>query len=94
MSEVKTYIITWVVLVVITIAEVIMLGIPMAYSLIVFSIAALAIIKALLIALYYQHLAREPGSLSLLPIYAVAMLAALIVISVVGGIAAAATAGG
>jgi caa(3)-type oxidase subunit IV len=94
MSEIRTYVATWVILVVVTIAEVLMLGAPMPYSLVVFSIAALAIVKAILIALYYQHLAHEPGSLSLLPLYAVAMLAALIVISVIGGVAAAATAGG
>lgn len=93
-SEVKTYIIAWAVLVAMTVAEVLMLGIPASYTIVVSTVSILAIIKALLIALYYQHLAHEPGSLSSLPLYAIAMLAALIVVSVVGGVAAAATAGG
>lgn len=65
MEKITHYLFVWVVLIILTITEVIMITSPMNLSLILSIIVSLAAIKAILIALYYQHLKYEAFSLSI-----------------------------
>ncbi|MEM4190120.1 MAG: cytochrome C oxidase subunit IV family protein [Candidatus Caldarchaeum sp.] len=73
--KLNVYIGVWAVLMLATVLELAMLRLPMTLSLIVFGIMGLAFMKAVLIALFYQHLLTETRWIKLL--YAVAALTAV-----------------
>jgi len=66
------YIAIWVILILFTIIEILIFGLPLPTSLIVPGILSLAAVKALLIALFYQHLLHTPTGISTL--YFIALL--------------------
>ena len=57
--RISLYIGVWVVLVVATLLELVLVGMPLTLSMMIFGILGLAVLKALLIALFYQHLIGE-----------------------------------
>jgi hypothetical protein len=71
MPGVKLYVGIWLGLVVATVMEVVVRSLPGAISLLVFSISVISSIKAIAIALYYQHLRYEGIRLASLPLAAV-----------------------
>ena len=75
------YAIVWAALVGATVMEVFTRSLPMAVSLIVLVIIAIACTKAVLIALYYQGLRYEPASLAVLPLAAFFIVALLAITS-------------
>jgi hypothetical protein len=81
----KVYIGIWLGLVAATILEVVTRSLPGAISLIVSVIAIIACTKAVIIALYYQHLRYEGIRLAALPIAAVVGIIFLAVSAVIVG---------
>jgi hypothetical protein len=75
------YAIVWAVLVGATLMEVFTRSLPIAVTLIVLTIIAIACTKAVLIALYYQGLRHEPASLAVLPLAAFFIVALLAITS-------------
>jgi len=73
--KVNVYIGIWAVLMLATVVELAILRLPMTLSLVVSGIIGLAFLKAVLIALFYQHLLMETRWIKLL--YAVAVLIAV-----------------
>lgn len=68
-----------------TVLELILVGQPMARSILIVSIIGLAAMKAVLVALFFQHLKNEPmaiSSLGLVGLAAVAILMALSLLSI------------
>jgi caa(3)-type oxidase subunit IV len=77
MSEIKLYVGIWAGLVAATVLEVVTQSLPGATSLIVFIIVLIASVKAIAIALYYQHLHYEGIRIASLPIAAIVALTIL-----------------
>ena len=71
MAGIKLYIGIWLGLVIATVMEVVVRSLPGAASLIVLVIGLIAGAKAIVIALYYQHLRYEGIRLATLPLAAV-----------------------
>lgn len=71
MPGIKLYIGIWLGLVIATVMEVVVRSLPGGASLIVFVISLIASVKAIVIALYYQHLRYDGIRLSALPLAAV-----------------------
>jgi hypothetical protein len=71
MAGIKLYIGIWLGLVIATVMEVVVRSLPGAASLIVLVIGLIAGAKAIVIALYYQHLRYEGIRLASLPLAAV-----------------------
>jgi hypothetical protein len=71
MTGVKMYVGIWLGLVIATVMEVVVRSLPGTISLIVFIISLIASVKAIAIALYYQHLRYEGIRLASLPLAAV-----------------------
>jgi cytochrome c oxidase subunit 4 len=85
MGRMGLYTFVWLILVLATVLEVVLISAPGTLLVMLFAVAGLAILKAVLIALYYQHLRYEPWSVSSLPLVALALLAVLIVVMVASG---------
>ncbi len=71
MPGIKLYVGIWLGLVIATVMEVVVRSLPGAVSLIVLVISLIASVKAIAIALYYQHLRYEGIRLAALPLAAV-----------------------
>ena len=71
MPGIKLYIGIWLGLVIATVMEVVIRSLPGGASVIVLAIGMIAGVKAIVIALYYQHLRYEGIRLAALPIAAV-----------------------
>ncbi len=84
MEEETLYVSIWSILIFFTVLEVASLMFGFSYLLIAGLIILLAGGKAVLIALYYQHLRHETSYLVAIPIFAFAMLIALVTISIAG----------
>jgi len=84
MDDVKLYVSIWTVLVLFTLLEVVALIFGFSYIVALYLIILLAGGKAIMIALYYQHLRYESTYLVLIPAFALAMLIVLIVVSIAG----------
>ncbi len=83
MTNYRTYVVIWVILVSATILEVETRFLSGGASLLFGSIVAISAAKAVIIALYFQHLRYEPRSIKVLPIAALAALGALAVTAIV-----------
>ena len=79
MSKIKIYVGIWAGLVAATILEVATRSLPGAASLIVFLIVLIASVKAVAIALYYQHLRYEGIRIASMPLAAIVALTILAV---------------
>jgi caa(3)-type oxidase subunit IV len=79
MSEIKLYVGIWAGLVAATILEVVTRSLSGAASLIVLIIVLIASVKAIVIALYYQHLHYEGIRLASMPLAAIVALTILAV---------------
>ncbi len=79
------YVMIWAILVAGTITEVATRFLPFAISIVIFGIISISSIKALLIALYYQHLRDEAIIVSLFLVTALTIIATLLIGSVAGG---------
>ncbi len=79
--KLATYIAVFAVLVGSTAVELFMIGLPLPRNLVTTLIMGLAGMKALLIALFFQHLKDEPRVLSVLVLLPLVAAAALITIS-------------
>ena len=77
MSKIKLYVGIWAGLVAATILEVVTRSLPGATSLIVFIIVLIASVKAIAIALYYQHLHYEGIRVAAMPLAAIVALTIL-----------------
>ena len=77
MPGIKLYVGIWLGLVVATVMEVVMRSLPGAISLLALTILLISSGKAIVIAMYYQHLRYEPWKLAILPIAAVVGIALL-----------------
>ena len=64
MSNIRIYIAIWGVLVLLTILEVMMVAFEMAQFLLILGVLGIAAVKAIYIALYYQHLKFDDEALS------------------------------
>ena len=85
MAREAVYVGVWIILVIATVLELAMLYMQAPLTLLLAGIAVLASLKAILIALYYQHLRYEPAALSAIPISGLALLIILVVTMVAGG---------
>jgi cytochrome c oxidase subunit IV len=74
MTGIKSYVGIWAILVTATILEVVTRTLPAASSLLVTIIILIAAGKAILIALYFQHLRYEAKELAILPIAGIVAL--------------------
>ena len=83
MAGVKLYVGIWLILVVATITEVLTRSLPGSTSLLVTIIIVIASAKAIIIALYYQHLRYEGIRVAAMPIAAIVALAILAVTAVI-----------
>jgi cytochrome c oxidase subunit IV len=83
MASNKKYIAIWAILVVATILEVVTRTLPGANSTLITIIILIASVKAIIIALYYQHLRYEGIRLAALPIAALVALAFLAVTAII-----------
>jgi len=81
----KLYIEIWAGLVVATVLEVVTRSLPVAVSAIVFAIMVIAGIKAVTIAMYFQHLRYEGIKVAALPIAAVIGVILLAVSAIIVG---------
>ncbi|HID05445.1 MAG TPA: hypothetical protein EYH45_03690 [Candidatus Caldiarchaeum subterraneum] len=83
--RVLVYVAVWVALVVFTVIELMLVGMPMTPITIALGILGLASLKALLIALFYQHLIGEAAWVKIF--YAFALLTAVgLVVGMITGI--------
>jgi cytochrome c oxidase subunit 4 len=80
--RIATYIAVFAALVVMTVLELLIFGQPLPRIVVDLSIVGLAGGKALLIALFFQHLAYEPRSLSYLAVLGVGGVVAFLILSV------------
>jgi Prokaryotic Cytochrome C oxidase subunit IV len=71
MPGIKLYVGIWLGLVIATVMEVVVRSLPGEVSLLVFGISMISSLKAIAIALYYQHLRYEGIRLAALPLAAV-----------------------
>ena len=85
MPGLKLYIEIWAGLVVATVLEVVTRSLPVAVSAIVFAIMVIAGIKAVTIAMYFQHLRYEGIKVAALPIAAVIGVILLAVSAIIVG---------
>ena len=85
MPGLKLYIEIWAGLVVATVLEVVTRSLPVAVSAIVFAIMVIACIKAVTIAMYFQHLRYEGIKVAALPIAAVIGVILLAVSAIIVG---------
>ena len=83
MSGIKLYVGIWLGLVAATILEVVTRSLPGATSVIVLIIILIASVKAIAIALYYQHLRYEGIRIASLPL---AAIVALVILAVSAGL--------
>jgi len=83
MAGVKLYVGIWLTLVVATITEVLTRSLPGSTSLLVTIIIVIASAKAIIIALYYQHLRYEGIRVAAMPLAAIVALAILAVTAVI-----------
>ncbi len=83
MADYKTYTVIWVILVAATVLEVETRFLAGGASLLIGSIVAISAAKAVIIALYFQHLRYEPRSIKVLPLAALVALGALAVTAIV-----------
>ena len=83
MSGIKLYVGIWLGLVAATILEVVTRSLPGATSAIVLVIILIASVKAIAIALYYQHLRYEGIRVASLPL---AAIVALVILAVSAGV--------
>jgi len=83
MAGVKLYVGIWLILVVATITEVLTRSLPGSTSLLVTIIIVIASAKAIIIALYYQHLRYEGIRVAAMPLAAIVALAILAVTAVI-----------
>ena len=83
MAGVKLYVGIWLALVVATIIEVVASSLPGSFSLIVTIIMLVASAKAIVIALYYQHLRYEGIRVAVMPLAAIVALGILAVTAIV-----------
>ncbi len=83
MADSKLYVTIWAILVEATIMEVVTRFMPSEFQLLIFGIVAIATLKAVLIALFFQHLRYEPKALSLAPIGALFVLTTLLVTALI-----------
>ncbi len=79
MSKIKLYVGIWAGLVAATVLEVVTRSLPGAASSIIFVIVLIASIKAIAIALYYQHLRYEGLRIASMPLAAIVALSVLAV---------------
>lgn len=77
MTNVKIYVGIWAILVVATLTEVFMRMLPLSTTASVTLILLIALGKAIIIALYFQRLRYETGTLSILPIAGIVGIAFL-----------------
>lgn len=84
MNKTRLYLYVWAVLVAFTLIEVGALFTPLTRTLVVLSIAALASIKAVLVASFYQHLKYEDNSLRIFPLTFLALTIIFILLTVGG----------
>ncbi len=80
--RIATYVAVFAALVAMTVLELLIFGQPLPRILVDLSIIGLAGGKALLIALFFQHLAYEPRSLSYLAVLGVGGVVAFFILSV------------
>ena len=73
------YVGVWVVLMVATMLEVVIFGMPMTLAMIIFGVMGLAVLKAVLIALFYQHVWTEERWVKLFYLLALVTAIGLIV---------------
>ncbi len=85
MTSFKLYITVWVLLVAATVMEVVTRFMPAGISILVSGIIMISTAKAILIALYFQHLRYETKMLSILPIAGFLVLSTLLIISIISG---------
>ena len=78
MAETRLYVEVWAVLVAGTLLEVFTRSIQAAAFIVVLGIISISIVKALVIASFYQHLRYENKALLILPVAALIALATLI----------------
>jgi cytochrome c oxidase subunit IV len=83
MASNKQVVAIWAILVVATILEVVTRTLPAANSSLITIIIVIASAKAIIIALYYQHLRYEGIRLSVLPLAALVALAFLAVTAII-----------
>ncbi|HKZ88578.1 MAG TPA: cytochrome C oxidase subunit IV family protein [Candidatus Bathyarchaeia archaeon] len=83
MAGVKLYVGIWLALVAATIIEVVASSLPGSSSLIVTIIMLVASAKAIVIALYYQHLRYEGIRVAVMPLAAIVALGILAVTAIV-----------
>ena len=83
MAGVKLYVGIWLILVAATITEVLTRSLPASTSLLVTIIMLIASAKAIIIALYYQHLRYEGIRVAAMPLAAIVALAILAVTAVI-----------
>ncbi|MFB3888015.1 MAG: cytochrome C oxidase subunit IV family protein [Candidatus Bathyarchaeia archaeon] len=83
MPGVRLYVGIWLVLVAATIAEAVTVSLPASAQLLVTIIMIIATAKAVLIALYYQHLRYEGRAIAVLPLAGIVALAALAVTAII-----------
>ena len=69
------YLVVWVVLMVSTALEVVLLGMPLTFAVLILGVMGLAVLKAVLIALFYQHVWSEERWVKLF--YLLALVTAL-----------------
>lgn len=85
MPSFKLYIAVWSLLVAATILEVVTRFLPAQISLLISGIIVIATAKAILIALFFQHLRYETKILSLIPIAGFLVLSTLLIVSIMSG---------
>ncbi len=83
MADYKTYTLIWLILIAATILEVETRFLAGGASSLVGGIIAISAAKAVIIALYFQHLRYEPRAIKVLPLAALIALGALAVTAVV-----------
>ncbi len=82
MNKTLQYVLIWAVLVAATIGEVVTRLQPLAFILVIIGIITISSFKAVIIALYYQHLRYETRYLAILPVAGVTVLILLVLASI------------
>ncbi len=85
MASYRLYVTIWALLVAATLMEVVTRFLPAGISLLITGIITIATAKAILIALYFQHLRYETKMLAALPIAGFLVLSTLLIISIISG---------
>ena len=84
MAREYLYVAVWIGLVIFTLLEVLVLGLELGTLLMVLLVLGLASVKAVLVALFYQHLRYEPPSLGWFYVASVLIILAIIVTWITG----------